>query len=303
MGYGRVRELKCVFAFFFSSRRRHTRYIGDWSSDVVLFRSGFRVAAIDGPVQRVQRIEQEMRIDLRLQGLQLRLRDQVLHLAAAELLDMLGDSGSQARQYCEVFAEIAPSAVARAEQEIGGVAPRESHGQYRLHPSGDSVVRGTEYCYGSGERRTGRGTLRRQAAARGMQKTGDGLRGQAQVFGFGVYSMREVLQFADCLIRVGAQENGAGQQWLGAIVYPDEQCQQQACGYEDHSGIKGVLEMLGENPRLQYAYGREYCGGRQRSVHDKAQKRVHEQKAVVLKQYEQGQWESRVMEGGFLGPS
>src|SRR5437762_4126737 len=27
------------FFFFFSSRRRHTRYIGDWSSDVVLFRS------------------------------------------------------------------------------------------------------------------------------------------------------------------------------------------------------------------------------------------------------------------------
>src|SRR5437762_8158683 len=24
----------CLFFFFFSSRRRHTRYIGDWSSDV-----------------------------------------------------------------------------------------------------------------------------------------------------------------------------------------------------------------------------------------------------------------------------
>src|SRR5437762_9488139 len=24
----------CCFIFFFSSRRRHTRYIGDWSSDV-----------------------------------------------------------------------------------------------------------------------------------------------------------------------------------------------------------------------------------------------------------------------------
>src|ERR1017187_4835108 len=29
------------FFFFFSSRRRHTRYIGDWSSDVWLFRSDF----------------------------------------------------------------------------------------------------------------------------------------------------------------------------------------------------------------------------------------------------------------------
>src|SRR5437764_6202643 len=27
-------KLKLLFFFFFSSRRRHTRYIGDWSSDV-----------------------------------------------------------------------------------------------------------------------------------------------------------------------------------------------------------------------------------------------------------------------------
>src|ERR1035441_1709525 len=78
-----------------------------------------------------------------------------------------------------------------------------------------------------------------------MQETGYGLRSQAQVLGFGVYGMREVLQFAESLIRVGAQENGAGQQALGAIVYPDEQRQQQAGGYEDDSGIKGALEMLG----------------------------------------------------------
>src|ERR1022692_5050283 len=30
----------CGRGFFFSSRRRHTRLQGDWSSDVVLFRSG-----------------------------------------------------------------------------------------------------------------------------------------------------------------------------------------------------------------------------------------------------------------------
>src|SRR5437762_5651019 len=27
-------KLRCFVCFFFSSRRRHTRYIGDWSSDV-----------------------------------------------------------------------------------------------------------------------------------------------------------------------------------------------------------------------------------------------------------------------------
>src|SRR5437879_11468096 len=34
----------CVF-FFFSSRRRHTRYIGDWSSDVCSSDLGTRVAS------------------------------------------------------------------------------------------------------------------------------------------------------------------------------------------------------------------------------------------------------------------
>src|ERR1022692_5035667 len=33
---------KTTFFFFFSSRRRHTRLQGDWSSDVVLFRSNER---------------------------------------------------------------------------------------------------------------------------------------------------------------------------------------------------------------------------------------------------------------------
>src|ERR1039458_2632057 len=118
-----------------------------------------------------------------------------------------------------------------------------------------------EPCHGGGEGRAGCGTLRRQAVACGMQETGYGLRSQAQVLGFGVYGMREVLQFAESLIRVGAQENGAGQQALGAIVYPDEQRQQQAGGYEDDSGIKGALEMLGENPGLQDADGCEQRGG------------------------------------------
>src|SRR5437764_7363595 len=40
-----------VFFFFFSSRRRHTRYIGDWSSDVcssdLMLKARLRIAAGD----------------------------------------------------------------------------------------------------------------------------------------------------------------------------------------------------------------------------------------------------------------
>src|SRR5256885_5818134 len=32
--YNRMRREQCVYCFFFSSRRRHTRLQGDWSSDV-----------------------------------------------------------------------------------------------------------------------------------------------------------------------------------------------------------------------------------------------------------------------------
>src|SRR6202522_2599282 len=40
-------------------------------------------------VERIQRIEQEMRIDLRLERLQFRLRDQALHFGGAEALRLL----------------------------------------------------------------------------------------------------------------------------------------------------------------------------------------------------------------------
>src|SRR5437870_9067551 len=36
-----------ITSFFFSSRRRHTRWPRDWSSDRVLFRSGYRRLFID----------------------------------------------------------------------------------------------------------------------------------------------------------------------------------------------------------------------------------------------------------------
>src|SRR6476469_5267083 len=43
-------------AFFFSSRRRHTRYIGDWSSDV-LFRSLTFATRVDSSVAKVNGTE------------------------------------------------------------------------------------------------------------------------------------------------------------------------------------------------------------------------------------------------------
>src|SRR5437762_8226895 len=49
-------ELHTTTTSFFSSRRRHTRYIGDWSSDVCssdldFLRRGLATLTIDGPGQ------------------------------------------------------------------------------------------------------------------------------------------------------------------------------------------------------------------------------------------------------------
>src|SRR5437762_10641488 len=52
----------CGFSFFFSSRRRHTRYIGDWSSDVCSSDLGAAqmdgailvVSAVDGPMPQTR---------------------------------------------------------------------------------------------------------------------------------------------------------------------------------------------------------------------------------------------------------
>ena len=55
---------------------------------------GLGIAAVDGSIQRVERIKQEMRIDLRLQSLQLGLRNQALHLNAAQLFHVLHHRGA-----------------------------------------------------------------------------------------------------------------------------------------------------------------------------------------------------------------
>ena len=65
---------------------------------------------------------------------------------------------------------------------------------------------------------------------------------------------------------------------------------------------KGCWRCSASNRRLHDADGRQQRRGRQRGVHDEAQKRVHEQKAVILQQDQQGQWQAGVMQRGFLGP-
>ena len=247
------------------------------------------------PYRVFRELNRKVRVDLRLQRLQFRLRDQVLHLHVAQLLDMFGDGGAQARQHGEVFAKITPSAAPRPEQEVGRVAAQEAHGQQRLHPCGDFEVRRIEHRDRRRERDADGGIPIGQVVAGGMQESGDGLGRQAQVFRFR-RGERQVLQFVQRLLHVGAQEKGAGQQALDAIVSPHKQRQQEAGGDKDHAGVEGVLQMRGEEPRLQDADGRQQRGGRQRGVHDEAQEGVHEQEAVILEQDQQGQRQARVMQ-------
>src|SRR5438876_7893770 len=55
--------------FFFSSRRRHTRWTGDWSSDVCS--SDLNLRALEDPVRRARRREEDVRVsELRLDALE-----------------------------------------------------------------------------------------------------------------------------------------------------------------------------------------------------------------------------------------
>src|SRR6266487_4041306 len=60
------RSCSCGFLFFFSSRRRHTRWTGDWSSDVCS--SDLSGPAFDGYVLRLAAVAASNAIDQVLAG-------------------------------------------------------------------------------------------------------------------------------------------------------------------------------------------------------------------------------------------
>src|SRR3712207_9529192 len=63
--------------FFFSSRRRHTRYWRDWSSDVVLFRSWNDAAQAEGrPITLVLQVDGDTTVRASRAG----LRDALMNL-------------------------------------------------------------------------------------------------------------------------------------------------------------------------------------------------------------------------------
>ena len=75
-----------------------------------------------------------MRVDLRLQGPELGLGHQVLHLYIAKLLDMFDDGGFQPDQHSEVFAQVAAPPLTGAKQDIPCVAASEAQGHDCLDP-------------------------------------------------------------------------------------------------------------------------------------------------------------------------
>ena len=55
-----------IVIFFFSSRRRHTRYIGDWSSDVCSSDLGLQHELLQSAIQNLDVREQHIFIERRL---------------------------------------------------------------------------------------------------------------------------------------------------------------------------------------------------------------------------------------------
>src|ERR1043166_4042064 len=88
------------------------------AENVRQIQNGFPCAlglARNDAVQRVQRIEQEMGMDLRLQRAQFGLRNQAAHLGFAVLLHLLDHLPCRASQRLQILAQIAPSAGAAPE--------------------------------------------------------------------------------------------------------------------------------------------------------------------------------------------
>src|SRR5580698_4928306 len=71
--------------------------------------------ARNNAIEGVQRIEQKMRMNLRLQSAQLRLRNQAPHFGFAKLLNLLYGQGCRATEGDKIFVQIPPPTGPTAE--------------------------------------------------------------------------------------------------------------------------------------------------------------------------------------------
>src|ERR1051325_4027495 len=87
---------------------------------------GFGGLPRNGSIERVEGIEQEMRVDLRLQRAELGLGSQALDLARAESLNLFPDNSPEPRQFLQVLAQIAPPTFASAQKNESSIAFRKT---------------------------------------------------------------------------------------------------------------------------------------------------------------------------------
>src|SRR5208337_1040846 len=122
--------------FFFSSRRRHTRYIGDWSSDVcssdlelVHMMVGREIKELEP--RRRDAGETRLRIEgLRTQGDQGEeaLRGIDLEIRSGEIVGLAGVSGNGQRELAECLAGMRPATAGKVSlkgRELGGATLNE----------------------------------------------------------------------------------------------------------------------------------------------------------------------------------
>src|SRR5437879_962956 len=123
----------CFWLFFFSSRRRHTRYIGDWSSDVCssdLFRGAASVAS--GTVQDGGP------------------SDGILPAAVAAAKGAAGRGGSDGNEHAAAVWRDSERHRSSGEDACGKMERDVSTGQRGIFSSAQDSIRGWQGFHGSG---------------------------------------------------------------------------------------------------------------------------------------------------------
>ncbi len=268
--------------------------------------------ARDDSVERVERIEQEVRIDLRLQRAQFGLRDQAAHFGGAKSFHLFDDHGGEPAERCQVFAQVAAPAVAAAQQQIADVGMSQAQRYDGFHP----FVAGRVAKPGTSEAGTGNTEI--APVERGSQTVARKLlrrarRGRTSAT-WAVAQFRNSASPADreawaCISRILRSRSArrkttlVSQRWTrprssaNAISIDAEANQQQ-------SFVQGVFGQSGvdHNPAQRHTDGDEHHETGHQCVRQEADEGVQQNEAIILQQDEERQRNAGVVEGQLPRP-
>lgn len=245
--------------------------------------AGARGRGGDDAVEGIQSVEEEVRVDLGLEGAEFGLGEESGAFGLAGMLEAFGNELGELGEFGVVFREVAAAAGARSEKE-------ESIGA-----EGD----GGGFRFGSG---SGIGGVGRPVPGGGVEVGGDegGCGVEELVFGIEAGGA----EGGGGGIEGSAAKDEAGEDLLGVMAGDGEEDEEEAGGSGGEGEVAWVAGEDGSGPTGEDGGfpGSEGEEAGEEEVGEETEEGVEEEEAVVLGEDEETEGDAGVVEGEFEGP-